>query len=124
MSSSAHAATAEEFEWAPSLKIPILAMWTFLASEVMFFGSLIGAYVILRSGLNVWPPVGDPALPKGMTGINTLILVASSVTFHWGHKGLLKGNVGTLKMGLLLTVILGAIFLGIQANEWTGLIHE
>lgn len=123
--SNAAAATHEgDMEWVPSLKYGVLAMYTFLASEVMFFGALIGSYIILRHGSLVWPPAGDPELPKGMTGINTLILVASSFTFHWGHKGLLAGNVGKLKLGLLLTVLLGATFLGIQANEWTSLIHE
>ena len=56
-----------------------LGMWLFLASEVMFFTALIGAYLILRLGHPAWPgPEGHLSVPIGTC--NTLILICSSTT--------------------------------------------
>jgi cytochrome c oxidase subunit 3 len=73
----------------------------------------------------VWPTAGphapDPFTPMGAWGIpalNTLILLTSGATLTWAHYGLLKGNRSQLKLGLLITVLLGAIFLSFQIYEY------
>ncbi len=102
-------------------------MMTFLASEAMLFGGLISAYLIL------WISRGSGYLPSPlkaegftwpllMTGINTLFLFASSGTLYIGEKGLLKGK--SITGWLALTTLLGAIFVSVQAVEWTHLFHE
>ena len=56
-----------------------LGMWVFLASEVMFFTGLIGAYIVLRMGHPAWPgPEGHLSVPTGT--VNTLVLICSSTT--------------------------------------------
>lgn len=54
----------------------------------------------------------------GIPAINTLILLTSGVTLTWAHYGLLGGRRGQLKLGLFLTILLGAIFIGLQAYEY------
>ena len=119
------------------------SMGWFIFSEVMFFAAFFGAQFYARvlsvpwlaTGDNeallwqgftdAWPSAGphapDPFTPMGAWGIpalNTLILLTSGVTLTWAHYGLLKGNRGQLKAGLLLTVLLGATFIGFQAYEY------
>lgn len=97
-------------------------MIIFLISEGMLFAGLIGAYIVMRLSEGVWPPEGAPALPVLLTGINTVFLIASSVTYHFAESAVQKGKSG---LGLLfVTIVLGTIFLCIQAYEWTHLYHE
>jgi cytochrome c oxidase subunit 3 len=97
-------------------------MIIFLISEGMLFAGLIGAYIVLRLSEGVWPPTGAPALPVLLTGINTVFLIGSSVTYHVAEVAVQKGKSG---LGwLFLTILLGTVFLGIQAYEWTHLHHE
>ncbi len=56
--------------------------------------------------------------PWGLPAINTLILLSSGATVTWAHWGLLKNNRRQLVIGLLLTVFLGSLFLGLQAEEY------
>ncbi|NMG33085.1 cytochrome c oxidase subunit 3 [Azoarcus sp. TTM-91] len=124
------------------------SMGWFIFSEVMFFAAFFGALFYVRalavpalsSGENeallwqgyngAWPNAGpraldtaavEPFTPMGAWGIpaiNTLILLTSGATLTWAHYGLLKDKRGQLKLGLLLTILLGAIFLGFQAYEY------
>ena len=56
-----------------------LAMLFLICGEVMFFGGLVSAFLVLRVTAVQWPPPLQPRLPVGVTGINTLVLLASSV---------------------------------------------
>ena len=55
-----------------------LATMFFIAAEVMFFAGLISAYFVLRMGAAQWPPPLQPRLPVLVTGLNTIVLLASS----------------------------------------------
>src|SRR5258708_12031057 len=57
-----------------------LAVLFFMGAEAMFFGALISALLVLRLGMAAWPPPLEPRLPIAITGLNTLVLLASSVT--------------------------------------------
>ncbi len=106
-------------------------MIIFLLSEGMLFSGLIAGYFVLR-----WAAVGfpwqpgaawpsDPSLPHlpvFLTSINTIFLVSSSFTFHFGEVAVQKGKSGL--WWLALTILLGATFVGIQAVEWMHLYHE
>jgi heme/copper-type cytochrome/quinol oxidase subunit 3 len=102
-----------------NLQIPNgkIATWLFLGSEVMFFTGLIGAYIVLRFGQDWWP---DPAqrLNVPLTAANTFLLICSSVTLVWGLQGLQDGNQRQGRMGLWLTTLFGATFVGVQAYEY------
>src|SRR5262245_63483113 len=58
---------------------PKLGIWLFLASEVMLFGSLFSSYALLRSGAPTWP-VQSEILSVPLAALNTVVLIASSVT--------------------------------------------
>jgi len=101
----------------------------FLCSEALLFSGLISTYIVVRQagGFWNWPPnFGDgielPHMPKLLTGINTLILISSSFTYHAAEGAVKKGKSGAF--WILLSAMLGATFVGLQCVEWTNLYHE
>ena len=101
-----------------------LGMWIFLASEIMFFTGLIGAYIVLRfANINTWPHPST-ILNIPLTGINTFILICSSATLVLGLASVQRGYKEGLHVGLFLTVLLGSVFLGIQMHEYHNLIED
>ena len=130
-----------------------MAMGWFIFSEVMFFAAFFGALFYARmysvpwlggAGNNamtpllwpnfdaVWPTNGPGDVggaftsmgPWGIPAINTLILLSSGVTVTWAHWGLKKGDRTQLILGLMATVALGFLFLGLQAHEYSHAYHE
>jgi cytochrome c oxidase subunit 3 len=101
----------------------------FLGTEVMLFAALFATYFNHRAyGGAGWglDEHGEFFLSSAVvsTGINTIILLLSGVTMHWAHSGIRKGNHKQLKIGLLLTILLGAVFLGGQVLEYLELARE
>ena len=131
-----------------------MGMGWFIFSEVMFFAAFFGALFYARmwsvpwlggSSNNVmtnellWPtfeaiwPTNGPGDVGGeyeamgawgIPAINTLILLSSGVTVTWAHWGLKKGDRTQLILGLMATVALGVLFLGLQAFEYYHAYHE
>ncbi len=99
------------------------AMWLFLASEVMFFAGLIGAYIVLRGGAPEWPVVSN-ILNVPLVAGNTFILIVSSVTMVQALAAIEDGRQGRMRNMLIATGVLGIIFLSIQAFEWSALLGE
>ena len=107
-------------------------MILFIASEIMFFVAWFWAYFntalfpadptqIMRSEFlgAVWPPKGVETFdPWHLPLLNTLILLTSGTTVTWAHHALLEGDRESVKKGLWLTVILGALFTCVQAYEY------
>ena len=116
----------------PRFTLPKFGMLVFLASEAMLFAGLIGGYIVLRiaQGPGTSPPPGAPEIgvqlpPTFLNWVmiaNTVILLASSATYHWGEARMRKGGSGLIGYGL--TALFGTIFLGVQAWEWIHLKHE
>ena len=103
----------------------LLGMLLFIISEIMVFGAFFTAYFFIRVVQGEqWFPFEDFHLPKGVAGVNTAILLTSSVTLHMAVLGVRKGNRAQLKWWMLVTALLGATFLGIQINEYRVLTHE
>src|SRR6476646_6503497 len=96
-----------------------LGILLFIVSEVMLFGAFFAAYFFLRVVVNPphWPPHGY-TLPVYVALVNTFILISSSATVHYALESIRRGNRTGLKLGLLLTWLLGATFLFIQLNEY------
>jgi len=110
-----------DYDSGPPVERGKFAIWLFLATEVMFFSGLIGAYVILRTGAETWPNPAD-RLAVDLTALNTFILITSSwlmvkalFAAHHGDRG------GTLRW-LAATIVGGAIFVGVQVYEYFELI--
>ena len=137
----------------PTVQAPVLtpgkvAMWLFLATEVMFFTGLIGTYIVLRAGSppgaysNLFPPNTDlsklsprPAdlvttewprpydhatnpLNVALTAGNTLILIVSSVLMVLALRCFQRDNRRQGAAYLTLTALVGLLFLGVQVFEY------
>jgi heme/copper-type cytochrome/quinol oxidase subunit 3 len=102
---------------------PKFAVWLFLASEVMFFSGLIMAYLSLRYSTPGWPVAGE-LLSVPLVAFNTFLLICSSVTMVFAYDAAHQGNLRRAGYFLLATAFLGAVFVGVQAYEWSELIHE
>ncbi len=101
-----------------------LGMWVFLLSEVMFFTSLIGSYVILRfAHPDHWTDPGV-ILNVPLTAGNTFLLICSSVTMVKAFAAIQGGDQKGLQRWLLATVLIGATFVGVQAYEYIQLSGE
>lgn len=95
-----------------------LAIVLFLISESFVFIALFTTYFYLRLYTPVWPPT-DVTLDTVLAGTNTGILLISSLTIYLALQSIRRGNKTGLLGGLLATIILGSIFLGITVYEWT-----
>lgn len=94
-----------------------LGVWCFLASEVMLFGGLFSALVMLRGGSTNWPH-GFEALNVPLATLNTMLLITSSVTMVLSWAALMRKNLGQYKMYMAFTVLLGLAFLGVKSFEY------
>ena len=103
------------------IEAPTLGILLFIISEVMIFGAFFTAYFFIRivNG-DPWPAHGT-VLPEAVAGINTCILVSSSLTIHWALTSIKNGNRFGLKAGMLSTFLLGLTFLFVQINEYVHL---
>lgn len=99
-----------------------IAIWLFLASEVMLFGGFFSAYIFLRLGADFpWPERTLPVLP-GL--INTFVLIASSVTvvFAWASLKLRQWGKFQLYMGF--TVLCSMVFMVLKGIEYNVKFHH
>ena len=115
-----------EHHHTPVVKLGLrFGMVLFIASEVMFFVAWFWAYfnsAIFPQdvGIGTWPPQGIVTLdPWHLPLLNTLILLCSGTTVTWAHHALQQGDRKGAIQGLILTVLLGMSFTGIQAFEYT-----
>lgn len=96
----------------------------FILSELMFFAAFFGSYFYI--GLfpsdaigGVWPPKGVETLdPFGIPYLNTLILLLSGCTITWAHHELIQGNLKETARKTFYTIVLGLIFVCVQAYEY------
>jgi len=106
-----------------------------LSSELMFFAALFAAYFTIRAvSPELWAQSTEK-LNVPFSTVNTIILVLSSVTCQLGVFAAERGQVGRkggvlnmklwgLREWFVLTYIMGAVFIGGQAFEYTKLVHE
>jgi cytochrome c oxidase subunit 3 len=94
-----------------------LGVWLFLASEVMLFGALFSSYVLLRTGATEWPH-GASVLNVPLATLNTLVLIASSVTMVMSWASLMMKRFDRYKLFMGLTILCGVIFLVVKAFEY------
>src|SRR5437660_10764374 len=95
-----------------------LAMWIFLATEIMFFTGLIGTYIVLRNGTPTaqepWPIPEQVHLIEWVGALNTFVLICSSVTVVLAHYVLTQGDVARATQYVGVTLALGTVFLVTQ----------
>ena len=94
-----------------------IAIWLFLASEVMLFGGFFSAYVFLRIGADYpWPERTLPVLP-GL--INTFILIGSSVTVVFAWASLKMRKWRQFQFFMAVTVLCAVVFMGLKGLEYS-----
>jgi cytochrome c oxidase subunit 3 len=104
----------------------LMGMLLFIASEVMFFAALFGAYFNVRSTAATWPPEGTdfitpfefPFLPI----VVTAILVTSSFTMQIAVSRIRKGDRRGMNRAIAVTVMLGVLFLFLQLYDYISLV--
>ena len=95
-----------------------IAIWMFLASEVMFFIAILGTYIVLRSGSPDLFSRHAAILSKVLAGTNTIVLILSSVTMYIAVDAAHKGDRKRTIVGLLITFLCACAFMGIKAKEY------
>jgi len=105
-------------------EVDTLGMWTFLATEVLFFGGLFGALTVYRFLYFDSFHEGSEHLYKWIGFINTGVLLCSSFTVVLSVHAAKEGNNNQLILWLAATVLCGLTFLGIKAVEYTIDFHE
>ncbi len=95
-----------------------LGMWVFLMTEVMFFGGLFLAYLVYRTAYPGAFAAGSMTLNVTLGAINTAVLIGSSFTMAMAVWSAQMGKRNLLMMFLVLTMILGTVFLGIKGVEY------
>ena len=117
----AHAEHPPEANRSSRVEPQLLGMLLFIISEVMIFGAFFTAYFFIRvvNG-DPWPAHGTE-LPVAVAGVNTAILLSSSLTMHWALTSIKNGNRFGLKAGILTTFLLGVTFLFVQINEYANI---
>jgi cytochrome c oxidase subunit 3 len=93
-----------------------LGIWLFLASEVMLFGALFAAYIMLRVGGPGWPPPSTYlSVPWAFT--NTIVLITSSVTMVMAWASLMRNDFRAYRLYMGATILCGFGFLAIKSNR-------
>ncbi len=103
-----------------------LGMWLFLASEVMLFGALFSAYVLLRVGSEegTWP-LGSDILNVPIGAVNTIVLITSSVSMVMAWASLKLNQPGRARLYLAVTLILAVLFLVVKLGwEYRPKLHH
>lgn len=99
-----------------------IAIWLFLASEVMLFGGFFSSYVYLRLGADYpWPERALPVLP-GL--INTFVLIGSSVTVVFAWAGLKLRKWRMFQINMAITILCAGIFMLLKAVEYNVKFHH
>jgi cytochrome c oxidase subunit 3 len=95
-----------------------LGMWVFLATEIMFFGGMFGAYAIYRY---MYPGAFASTthyMNVTIGALNTMVLICSSLTMALAVRSAQVDNQKLLRIMLVVTLIFGFVFLGVKGYEY------
>jgi len=96
-----------------------LGMWTFLATEVLIFGGLLTGYTIYRARYQSDFAVASTHLNILIAAVNTVVLLSSSLTMALSVRAVQVGDRRKLLTCMVLTAVLGSLFLVLKAVEYT-----
>jgi len=100
-----------------------LAMWAFLGSECLFFGSLISTYLLYRNRV-LSGPTPHEIYDIPYTSVSSFVLLMSSLTMVLALAAIQRGDHRGLRVWLLATAFLGMTFIGGQIYEFTVFVEE
>ena len=98
------------------------AMWVFLGSEVLFFGSLITTFLLYRNRIEDGP--GAEVFDIPFTSVSSFVLLMSSLTMVLAHHASTRKDWRQMRVWLLATALLGMVFLAGQVFEFTEFVHK
>jgi heme/copper-type cytochrome/quinol oxidase subunit 3 len=99
-----------------------LLMWSFLGSDILFFGTLIGTHLIYR-GQSISGPA-EELLDIPITSISTFVLLMSSLAMVLALAGFQRGDLKQGRLWLMATAVLGMVFIGFQMYEFAVFANE
>ena len=100
----------------------VIGMLIFMVTEAMFFAGLVSAYLVIRAGIEEWPPWGQPRLPVVATAFNTVVLLASGFIMAHSRACFKNNELALGRRWLGISILLGAFFLVFQGYEWIQLL--
>jgi heme/copper-type cytochrome/quinol oxidase subunit 3 len=118
-----HAYESEHEATSTGLPNTKLAMWIFLASDVLLFGALITSYLVYR-GKSLVGPYPKQVFDIPYTSVSSFVLLASSLTMVLALAATQRGDLGRMRLWLLATAMLGMTFVGGQVYEFTTFYRE
>jgi len=101
-----------------------IGMWMFLVQEIMFFGGLFTVYLVFRSKYPMAFAAGSNHLDAFWGGLNTLVLIVSSLTMALAVRSAQLGRRNAQVGFIFVTMIFGVMFLGVKAIEYTAKYNE
>ena len=113
----------------PSADLPLgvswqkLMMWIFIISDALLFMTMLIGYGFLRIANPQWPNVGE-IFHLPLIGLMTFLLISSSATMGSAVAAAARGQFAVASRFMVFTIVGGLGFMGMQAYEWTSLIHE
>ena len=100
-----------------------LAMWVYLGSDCLLFGTLISTYLLLRHR-SVGGPTPQDVFDIPFTSVSSFVLLMSSLTMALAVSSIVRGDVRLNRIWLATTAMLGAVFIGGQVYEFTTFYRE
>jgi cytochrome c oxidase subunit 3/cytochrome o ubiquinol oxidase subunit 3 len=100
-----------------------LAMWLFLGSECLLFGGLISTYMLYR-GRHEGGPGPSQIFDVPLTSVSSFILLMSSLTMVLAVNSAKRKDDRNTNLWLVVTALLGSLFVGGQVYEFTSFYHE
>lgn len=115
----------EQFDSLDQERLAVKAgMWIFLATEILLFGGILSAYVYYRVGDAAGFALGSSRLDLVAGSLNTIVLLSSSLTMALAVRAAALEDRRAATIFLILTMALGATFLGIKLTEYQHKIHD
>jgi len=99
-------------------------MWTFLATEILFFGGLFAAYTVYRSAYFAAFVAGSEHIDVTLGTINTVVLIGSSLSAAWSVRCAQLGQRRGLVATLLVTLALASVFMTVKYFEYSHKLHN
>ena len=106
---------------APARVVAGFGFWLFLLSDIILFAALFAAYAVL-SDASAGGPIGAELFDKRHVFLETLCLLASSVTCGFGNLAVLRTDKRAMYLSMAATFVLGAIFLSMEVSEFAGMV--
>src|SRR6266513_2017182 len=120
---SAHAHEAGAHRTSMGLDSRKMAFWAFIGSECLLFGSLISTYLVYK-GRSLTGPFPHEILNIPFTSFSTFDLLMSSLAMVLALAAVQRGDMKWGKIWLLVTALLGLVFLGGQVIEFSDFVHK